>query len=459
MLGAAGSANAAYTIGQTAGATDGCGSGQALIQAQIAGPPSYVASTPGVIVSWSYLAHSQAPSIKLKVYRATAAAQSWFLRSESSVKPPGGGPGQVQTNHLNTFSESPGLRIQAGDTLGLTGTGAFGIACIDTLSTADVLRTKAVPPDTLPGQDNSGFVGTLAKLRIGVSAVVEPDADGDSFGDQSQDSCPTDTGVHTGPCPADVSIVKTASANPRVGSNLGYGLVVRNNHPTNPATGVNVVDVLPAGATFVASATGKGSCAGTTTVTCALGTLSAGQSVNVGIVVRPTATGPLSNTASVSTASSDTSSANNSSTAAVTVGPAIPVLSQFKLKPSSFVAATSGPSVRAAAIGAGVFIGYKINAPATTKFTVQKVAPGVRKGKKCVAPPKTTPKKKPKKCTRYLSRGSFTHKDAPGSVKFRFTGRVKGKTLKPGSYRVRAVARNVSGVSKAVTKRFKVKKG
>ena len=45
------------------------------------------------------------------------------------------------------------------------------------------------------------------------------------------------------------------------------------------------------------------------------------------------------------------------------------------------------------------------------------------------------------------------------SVKFRFTGRVKGKTLKPGSYRMRAVARNVSGASKAVTKRFKVKKG
>jgi uncharacterized repeat protein (TIGR01451 family) len=458
MLGAAGSANAAYTIGQTAGATDGCGSGQALIQAQIAGPPSYVASTPGVIVSWSYLAHSQAPSIKLKVYRATGSAQSWFLRSESSVKPPGGGSGQVQTNHLNTFSESPGIRIQAGDTLGLTGTGAFGIACIDTLSTADVVRTRAAPPDSLPGQDNTGFAGTLAKLRIGVSAVVEPDADGDAFGDQSQDSCPTDTGVHTGPCPVDVSIAKTASANPRVGSDLTYALLVRNNHSTNPATGVTVVDQLPAGTTFVTSAAGQGSCSGTTKVTCALGTLAAGKSTAIGIVVRPTASGPLSNTASVTTTAADGNPANNSSTAAVTVGPAIPVLSAFKIKPSSFVAATSGPSVVAAA-ATGAIVGYRLNTAATTKFTVQKREPGVRKGKKCVAPPKKPPAKKPKKCTRWLTRGSFSRKDASGAARFRFSGRVKGKTLRPGTYRLRATARNSSGASKLVTKGFKVKKG
>lgn len=458
MLSAAGSADASYTIGQTTGATDSCGSNQALIQAATGTSPNYAASSPGVIVSWSYLAHSQAPTIQLKVYHSTANPQTRFLRSESTDKPPGGAPGQVQENHLNTFSESPGIPIHAGDTLGLTGTGAFGIACIENTNIDDHVRSKAVPPDSIAGQDNTGFAGDLNKLRIGVSAVVEPDADGDLFGDQTQDSCPTDVAVHTGACPVDLSIVKTASANPRVGSNLTYILIVKNNHTFNPASGVGVVDALPAGVTFVTSAAAQGSCAGTATVTCAIGTLGPGQSRAVGIVVRPTATGPLSNTASVSTTASDGNAANNSSTAATTVGPAIPVLSAFKLQPSSFVAATSGPTVAAAA-ATGAIVSYKLNAPAKTKLTVQLRAPGVKKGKKCVAPPKKKPAKKPKKCTRWLGRGSFTHVDAAGSVRFRFTGRLKSKALKPGRYRLRARATNASGASKTVTKGFKVKKG
>jgi uncharacterized repeat protein (TIGR01451 family) len=256
----------------------------------------------------------------------------------------------------------------------------------------------------------------------------------------------------------DVSIVKTASAKPRVGSNLTYGLVVRNNHSFNPAKGVSVVDVLPPGVTFVASAAGQGTCAGTTTVTCSLGTLGPGKSTTVAIVVRPAAEGPLSNTAGVTTTASDGNSSNNSSTAAVTVGPAVPVLSRFKLKPSSFVAASSGNSVVPAA-ATGAIISYRINAPAKTTFSVHKRAPGVKKGKKCVAPPKTKPAKKPKKCTRFLSRGSFTRTGGPASVRFRFSGRLRNKTLAPGSYRLRVVASNRSGVSNRVTKSFTVKKG
>jgi uncharacterized repeat protein (TIGR01451 family) len=459
-LGATTTAEASFTIGQSQGATDSCGSNQVVVQEATAGAPSYVAQAAGVIVSWSYLAHASSPDIKLKVYHSVAGdPTTWFARSQSAQRTGGTGAGQLHANQLNTFTESPGLRVAAGDTLGLTASGSTGMACVETLSNSDTIRVKN-PPDTTVGQNNGGFVGQLTKLKVGVSAVVEPDADGDGFGDETQDSCPTDATVHSGPCPAEVSIVKTAGANPMVGSDLTFTLAAKNNHGANPAAGVTVSDSLPAGVTFVSSSAAQGSCSGTADVTCSIGTLAAGQSTNVTIVVRPTASGPLSNTASVTTTSNDTDTSNNSSTVSTTVAPApilLPVLSALNLAPPSFFAAKSGPSVVAAAT-TGTIVTYQNTQTSTITFTVLKAVPGVKKGKACVAPPKKKPKKKPKRCTRYVSRGTFTHQDSAGAVRFRFTGRLRGKTLAPGRYRLRAVARNVTGASKAVQADFKVKK-
>jgi hypothetical protein len=190
-------------------------------------------------------------------------------------------------------------------------------------------------------------------------------------------------------------------------------------------------------------------------VICALGSMAAGETKNVSIIVRPTATGPLTNTASVTTTSSETDPNNNSSTALSTVAPAVPVLTKLKLKPTSFVAAKSGGSIAAAAT-TGTVVSYALNTASTTTLSVLKPAPGVKKGTACVKPPKH-PAKGAKKCTRYVSIGTFKHADAAGSARFRFTGRLKGKTLKTGSYRLRAVARNASGRSAPVEAGFKVK--
>jgi hypothetical protein len=109
-----------------------------------------------------------------------------------------------------------------------------------------------------------------------------------------------------------------------------------------------------------------------------------------------------------------------------------------------------------AAASTGAVVTYTINTASTTTFTVLKPAPGIKKGSACVKPPKHPPKGA-KKCTRYVSIGTFKRTDAAGSARFRYTGRLKGKTLKVGSYRLRAVARNVSGASKPVEAGFKVK--
>jgi uncharacterized repeat protein (TIGR01451 family) len=444
------------TLGQANAPADACGSNQVLVQAATgAGNYMYAGQTPGVVVSWNYTGHTNPASISLRIFHSTADPTVWFTRSASAERLGGSGTNQVHANQLNTFTESPGLPIQTGDVLGLTGANGTAISCFDNTSGAtnsDVVRAKNPPAPPVGQNSTPSFLGNNPQLKLGISAVVEPDADGDNFGDESQDSCPTDPAVHSGGCPVDVSVVKTASPNPKVGDALTYTLTVKNNSAINPANGVSVVDTLPAGVTFFAASPG---CTGTTTVICAVGALAAGQTATLMIIVQPTASGALSNTASATTTSSDTDANNNSSTVLSAVAPAVPVVTNFKLKPTSFVAASSGGSIVAAA-KKGTVVTYGLNTAATTTFTVLKGAPGIKSGSKCVKPPKHPPKGA-KKCTRYLSIGTFKHADAAGSIRFRYTGRLKGKTLKPASYRLRAVARNVSGASTRLERGFKVK--
>jgi uncharacterized repeat protein (TIGR01451 family) len=135
--------------------------------------------------------------------------------------------------------------------------------------------------------------------------------------------------VYQSPTAADLSITKAASPNPvSVGSSLTYTLTVSNNGPST-ATSVATSDTLPGSVTFVSSSSSQGSCAGTSTVTCALGSLANGASATVTIVVTPTVATTLSNTASVSANESDPNPSNNSDTRMTTVNPRPPTISGF----------------------------------------------------------------------------------------------------------------------------------
>jgi uncharacterized repeat protein (TIGR01451 family) len=122
--------------------------------------------------------------------------------------------------------------------------------------------------------------------------------------------------------PADVSIVKTASPNPvAVGANLTYTLTVGNGGPAS-ADAVTVTDNLPSGVTLVSTTPSQGSCSGSEAISCSLGTLAAGATATVTIVVKPTVAGSLTNSASVATTNQDADPTNNTSTVTVSVSPA-----------------------------------------------------------------------------------------------------------------------------------------
>ncbi len=120
--------------------------------------------------------------------------------------------------------------------------------------------------------------------------------------------------IVAGATSANLSVTKTASPNPAiVTSNLTYRIIVTNTGPS-PATNVAVTDPLPAGVNFVSATPTQGTCSGTTTVTCNLGTLASGSAATVSIVCVPQATGQLSNTASASATESDPNPNDNSVT-------------------------------------------------------------------------------------------------------------------------------------------------
>lgn len=121
---------------------------------------------------------------------------------------------------------------------------------------------------------------------------------------------------------ANLALSKTDSPDPAtVGQNLVYTLVVSNGGAAD-AEDVEIVDTLPASVTFGSASAGCTNASGT--VTCALGTVPSGTSRTVQITVRPTQTGTITNTATVSASSStfDPQTSNNTANEPTAVGAA-----------------------------------------------------------------------------------------------------------------------------------------
>jgi len=119
--------------------------------------------------------------------------------------------------------------------------------------------------------------------------------------------------------PADVSITKSASPSPgSTGQDLTYTLTVRNAGP-GAAPNTTVVDTLPGGLSARSATASQGSCSGTTTVGCSLGTLATGATATVTVVVRPTSAGTLTNTAMVGAGAPDPNLANNTASVSTTI--------------------------------------------------------------------------------------------------------------------------------------------
>lgn len=107
-----------------------------------------------------------------------------------------------------------------------------------------------------------------------------------------------------------LSVTKTASsATPIVGTNVTFTITASNNGPS-AATGVKVMDNLPAGYTIVSATPSTGTWAAPTWT---IGNLAMNASATLTIIATVNATGLYANTATISGNETDPTSANNSS--------------------------------------------------------------------------------------------------------------------------------------------------
>jgi len=117
---------------------------------------------------------------------------------------------------------------------------------------------------------------------------------------------------------ADLALTKIVTQEPVAsGVSFNYVVVVTNLGPSN-ATGVTMTDALPAGVSLISAVPSQGSCSGTTTVTCPLGSLLAGDSATIDLRVTKTVGGAISNTATVAGNETDPNAANDSNTTGTT---------------------------------------------------------------------------------------------------------------------------------------------
>jgi len=189
------SASGAVTIGETftpppAGACLG-----PITFVQSGSPESaYAVPSPGVLTSWSYQASTAVSPIKLKVATRVGAG-SFRIEAESALETP-------VASTLNTYQLR--IPVESGSVIGIYVEGAAG--CVRFLP-ASGFEEHYLESDLLPGQTRA-FTLDGCCYQLDVSARLEPDADQDGFGDETQDECPTDASEQVLCGPPETEITK-----------------------------------------------------------------------------------------------------------------------------------------------------------------------------------------------------------------------------------------------------------
>ncbi len=178
------------------------------------------------------------------------------------------------------------------------------------------------PSDTVFCSFGSIANGANATATIAVTApngsqfLVNTASVSSSSGD-SNPSNNSDSEATTVQKLADLWVTKTDDPDPvNIGSTLIYSMIVGNDGPED-ATGVTLFDLLPNGLGFVSS---TGSCSGTTTISCNLGSIPAGQTSTVALsVTTPSLPLVVTNAAIVLGNEIDPNSANDTVTESTSI--------------------------------------------------------------------------------------------------------------------------------------------
>lgn len=218
LLPGAGTASAATEVGDTCGATGGV-EGDTLVQLSKnpATPPAMSAGSSGIITSWKVAVaiplEGKTYSSQLKIMRPASGATTFTVVAQSDPVTVGQG--------LNTFPAR--IQVQAGDRLGFGGgPGFIQWYC----ETGDPLDELGYIEADVPLGATQTFPKNAPEIQESVSAVIEPDADNDGFGDETQDACPQSATTQAA-CPV-VKLSTSASATKKLVTVLVTGTAASN---------------------------------------------------------------------------------------------------------------------------------------------------------------------------------------------------------------------------------------
>jgi hypothetical protein len=182
--------------------------GVVLQQATGPGHSYAVPAGGGVVTRFRHRAGSAGGALTFKVYRPTGVPDQYLVVASERRT--------VAAGVVNAFAVR--IPVRAGDVLGLSSSSGLALAYAG--GPGDVVAGTVGGSDPAPGS-------TVAMTpfgpgnRLDVAATVESDADGDGFGDDTQDQCATDPRL-SGPCPTTqitkrpAKVVRTAGTRARL---------------------------------------------------------------------------------------------------------------------------------------------------------------------------------------------------------------------------------------------------
>jgi hypothetical protein len=181
-------AGAATKVGQVLPSDPSpCGAPLNLVQTAVtSGTPYEVPAGGGVITRWQHRGRLFASGVgRLQVWKP-AGGTSFKLVGRSDLMP-------FSDGVLHDFRTR--VPVSGGELLGLRAqTASPFVGCVFGAPAGNTYNSET-GTDPAPGQTRT-LGGPIDGGRLNVSATLEPDADGDGYGDESQDQCPAGASTH-----------------------------------------------------------------------------------------------------------------------------------------------------------------------------------------------------------------------------------------------------------------------
>ena len=251
------------------------------------------------------------------VTTAVTTAADLVISKTDSVDPVVAGTALTYTVRVDNNGPSDATDVVATDTL------PAGVTFVATTGCAE--DPGGVPTCSLGTIPAGGFETYTIDVMVdaGTGGIISNTASVTSITPEANPGDESTTEETTVMAVADLSITKADTIDPvMAGTNLGYAIVVSNTGPSNDPATVTVTDTLPAGVSFV-SAGGPGwTCgSGGGIVTCTRPGLAIFEAIAIDLVVAvdPTTRGILTNTATVSSPTTDPNPGNDQTSATTTV--------------------------------------------------------------------------------------------------------------------------------------------